>query len=160
MKNIIYNMKTYKNFINNLFKKNPKIKFWNNSQKRSEDWKLNGIRHREDGPTYQSWYDNGQKESEYWFLNGKYHRENGPADQYWYENGQIIIESWYLKGNRHREDGPAYQKWFKNGEIEFEFWYLNGKGYRKEEWIDELKKIGSIHYEEQKMLFDFEKYNL
>jgi len=58
-------MKTYENFIN------PKIKYWNNGQKRSEEWLLNGYLHREDGPAYQNWYENGQKWIETWVLNGK-----------------------------------------------------------------------------------------
>jgi hypothetical protein len=41
-----------------------------------------------------------------------------------------------------------------------EDWYLNGKGYSKEEWVEELKKIGSKHYREQRMLLNMEKYNL
>jgi antitoxin component YwqK of YwqJK toxin-antitoxin module len=121
-------MKTYENFINN-----PLVEF----------------------------YENGQKKSEYWYLNGKRHREDGPAIQKWFENGQKRYEEWYLNGKSHREDGPAYQHWYENGQKSRESWYLNDKEYYlREEWINELKKIGSEHYEEQKMLLDAEKYNL
>ena len=106
------------------------------------------------------YYDNGQKKSENWFLNDKLHREDGPAYQQWYENGQKDNEGWYLNGKIHREDGPAYQYWYENGQMKYEEWYLNGNKYSREEWIEQLKKIRSKHYEEQKMLFDLEKYNL
>ena len=46
-------------------------KYYSNGNKKYEIWYLNGIRHREDGPAYQSWYKNGQKEYEFWYLNGK-----------------------------------------------------------------------------------------
>jgi len=78
----------------------------------------------------------------------------------WYENGQKWYEEWYLNGKYHKEDGPAFKEWYENGQKQNEFWYLNGKEYSKEDWIEMLKKINSHHYEEQKMLYDMEKYNL
>ena len=42
----------------------------------------------------------------------------------------------------------------------YQYWFLKNKEYSREEWIDKLKKIRSKHYDEQKMLFDMEKYNL
>jgi len=79
----------------------------------------------------------------------------------YYENGQKRFEDWYLNGKYHREDGPSYQYWDDNGQKESEWWYLNGKEYlSREDWIKKLKEIGSEHYEEQKMLYDAEKYNL
>ena len=39
-------IKLYENFIN------PKIDYYSNSQKKSEEWKVNGERHREDGPVF------------------------------------------------------------------------------------------------------------
>jgi antitoxin component YwqK of YwqJK toxin-antitoxin module len=87
-------------------------------------------------------------------LNGKKHREDGPAVQYWYENGQKESEYWYLNGKLHREDGPALQ--FEK----CQYWFLNDIRYSRKEWIEELKKIGSPHYEEQKILLNTEKYNI
>ena len=52
-------MKTYENFIKNLFK--PRVKYYDNGQKRFELWSLNGKYHRVNGPAYQSWLENGQK---------------------------------------------------------------------------------------------------
>ena len=56
-------------------------------------WKLNGKRHREDGPAIE--YSNGSKE---WFLNGEYHRADGPA--YEYRNGH---KSWWIHGTEFFE---------------------------------------------------------
>jgi len=90
------------------------------------------LRHREDGPSYQEWHENGQKKYEIWYLNGKLHKEGGPSIQHWYENGKKIYEEWYL----------------------------NDKIYSRDEWVEELKRIGSPHYREQKMLLNMEKYNI
>jgi hypothetical protein len=175
-------MKTYENFINNLFERNPRIEYYDNGQKWIEKWYLNGKYHREDGSAYQVWNKDGQKKSEKWSLNGKKHREDGPAYQEWYENGQKWIEEWWLNSKKHREDGPSYRSWYKNGQKESEEWYLNGNlhredgpalqfeksqywflnniGYSREEWVNKLKEIGSSHYQEQKMLLEMEKYNI
>ena len=77
-----------------------------------KEWRLNGKRHREDGPACE--LANGTKE---WWLNGKYHREDGPAIEY--ANGR---KKWYLKGKFHREDGPAVE--YANGDKQ---WWLNDK---------------------------------
>jgi hypothetical protein len=148
-------MKTYENFINK-----PIIKYYPNGQKWFEEWWLNGELHREDGPAIQFWRKNGQKEKEVWKNNGKDHRKDGPARQYWYSNGQKKIEIWLLNKKWHRENGPAYQDWSENGKKLFEQWFLNNKEYSREEWVEELKTIGSPHYLEQKMLLNTEKYNL
>ena len=129
-------MKTYENFIKNLFKRKPRVKYYENGQKKSEEW------------------------IEEWVLNGKYHRVDGPAYQYWYKNGQKESEGWYLNNRRHREDGPAFINWSINGQKRIELWYLNGKFYTREKWVNQLKNIGSIHYEEQKILLNVEKYNI
>jgi hypothetical protein len=56
-------------------------------------WFLNGKRHREDGPAFES--ADGTK---LWYLNGKPHREDGPAVEYsggskhWYLNGKNLTE--------------------------------------------------------------------
>jgi len=57
-------------------------------------WKLDGKRHREDGPAVK-WADG----SESYFLNGKRHREDGPAikwadgtEEYWLNNKKYSKE--------------------------------------------------------------------
>jgi len=106
------------------------------------------------------YYPNGQKRYEYWLLNGKMHREDGPAYQSWYENGQKYYEYWSLNNKCHREDGPSSQRWSYNGQKEYEEWWLNSNKYKREDWVEELKKIGSPYYDEQRMLLDMEKYNI
>ena len=129
-------IKTYEGF-KDWFKKKTEVieEFYPNGQKKYEGWSLNGKLHREDGPAIQEWYENDQKEFEIWCLNGQYHRENGPAVQWWYDNGQIEYEKWYLNGKQYSRDS-------------------------REEWIEQLKEIGSPHYEEQKMLYTQEQYNI
>ena len=51
-------------------------------------WRLNGLRHREDGPAVE--YANGEK---HWYLNGRRHREDGPAVEW--ANGYKL---WWVNG--------------------------------------------------------------
>ena len=129
-------------------------------------YRLYSLFHREDGPAYQSWYYNGRICAEYYYLNNKYHRLDGPAYQYWYENGQKKQEVYYINDLLHREDGPAAQYWDINLNVNLNkiLYFLNGVKYEREEWLEELKKMNSPHYEEQKELYELEqnmeKYNL
>lgn len=87
----------------------------------------------------------------------------------------IIVKNYILVGSylkiyylcimnmkRYLKDdyGPASQRWYENGQKYSDLWYLNGrKIYTREDWINELKKIKSSYYEEQKMLYA-ENYNI
>ena len=79
--------------------------------KDSTTWRLNGQRHRVDGPAIE--YTNSHKS---WYQNGQRHRVDGPAIEY--ADGDKM---WYLNGQRHRESGPAiewadgHKEWFLNG---------------------------------------------
>ena len=59
----------------------------------SKYWRLNGKRHREDGPAVESAYG-----SKFWYLNGKLHREDGPAvesaygNNFWFLNDKKVTE--------------------------------------------------------------------
>jgi hypothetical protein len=61
-------------------------------------WRLNGKRHREDGPAVE--YTNGNK---FWYLNDKQHREDGPAVEWisgskaWFLNGENLTEEEFNK---------------------------------------------------------------
>jgi hypothetical protein len=94
----------------------------------TKEWRLNGERHREDGPAVER--ANGTKQ---WYLNGKRHREGGPAVE-WADG----TKEWHLNGKLHREDGPAAE--WPDGTKE---WYLNGKFHREDgpaiEWADGTK---------------------
>ena len=116
--------------------------------------------HRENGPAHVSWYKNGQKMYDMYYINGEYHREDGPAIKYWYMNGQKHEEIYYLNNQKHREDGPAYNYWSSVGKLYKSIYYLFNTIYDKSEWIEKLKEINSPYYEDQKVLYDMEKYNL
>ena len=60
---------------------------------------LNGKYHRIDGPAKTEWYENGNKKSEEWYLYDKLHRIDGMAYIEWGENGNKKIEKWYKNGN-------------------------------------------------------------
>jgi hypothetical protein len=85
----------------------------------TKSWRLNGERHREDGPAVEN--ADGSKQ---WFLNDQRHREDGPA----VENADGT-KSWWLNGIRHREDGPAYE-----GSDGHKEWWLNGEYYDEKDF--------------------------
>jgi hypothetical protein len=96
----------------------PECKTYPNGDK---EWRLNGKRHREDGPAVE--LANGDK---WWYLNGKYHREDGPAVER--ADG---VKLWYLNGKCHREDGPAIES--TSGH---KLWYLNNEEVNPETIVD------------------------
>jgi len=80
-------------------------------------WRLNGKRHREDGPAVE-FADGGRS----WYLNGKFHREDGPAVE-WADGDR----SWYLNGTQLTEaEFNARQHPTCNGKVV----EINGKKYR------------------------------
>ena len=137
-----------------------KVEYYDNGNIQSVSYKLNGEVHREDGPAYQTWFENGQKRAKYYYIDGKINRVDGPAFQNWYENGQQESEQYIINDLLHREDGPAYQEWSENGQLKHEEYYIDGDDYKRENWLEELKKMNSPYYDNQKMLYDAEKYNL
>ena len=108
----------------------------------------------------ESFFTNGNKYAILYYNNGKLHNEDGPAYQEYYDNGKKSIERYYINGNFHRENGPSKIFWHKNGDEGYEYYYLNDINYNKIDWINKLKEINSPYYEDQKMLYDMEKYNL
>ena len=140
------------------------LTYYSNNKVKSIVYKLNGQKHREDGPAIQEWYEDEQKFIEEYFIKNEYHREDGPAIQEWHENGKVFRQLYYLHDKMHREDGPAAIYYKKNGKIGNTIYCLNDIRYNREEWIEKLKEMDSPHYEEQKKLYeleqDMEKYNL
>jgi len=80
---------------------------------------------------------------EFYKLNGKRHRENGPAMIWYYENGNIEIEEYYINDEYHREDGPAYIRYYKNGNISNERYCINDKYLTKQEFDKYIRKRDS-----------------
>jgi hypothetical protein len=58
------------------------------------EWKLNGKRHREDGPAVE--WVSGRKD---WYINGRHHHINGPAIEW--PNGD---KAWIIDGERMTEE--------------------------------------------------------
>lgn len=73
----------------------------------TEEWLLNGQRHREDGPALVR-----PDGSRMWYLYGLRHREDGPA-AVCSDGGRL----WFLNGRCHRDDGPAVE--WPNGDREW-----------------------------------------
>lgn len=69
----------------------------NNCRNGNQEWSLDGVWHRVDGPAVIE-----SDGTQHWWLFGKMHRENGPA--YTSPDGR---ESWFIDGAPHRVDGPA-----------------------------------------------------
>ena len=121
-------------------KEQPECKVGANGVKQ---WRLNGKRHREDGPAVE--WANGSKQ---WYLHGKAHREDGPA----YESIDGYKE-WSLNGKAHREDGPAYE--YIDGTKE---WWLNSEEVHPETLVDlHLSRGTFCYYDEETDTLHFDE---
>ena len=94
--------------------------------KDSTTWRLNGQRHRVDGPAVE--FANGSKE---WWLNGVSHRADGPAVEL--VSG---YKAWFQNDQRHRVDGPAIE-YAAGGNA----WYLNGKSVTQADVMKPVKQL-------------------
>jgi hypothetical protein len=92
----------------------------------STTWRLNGQRHRVDGPAVES--ANGHK---MWYHHGQQHREDGPAVEY--VNGN---KEWYINDRLHRKDGPAIE--WADGNKD---WYINGKKVTEGKVMKPVKQL-------------------
>ena len=77
---------------------------------------------------------------EEWRLNGLLHRVDGPAEIYYRENGKIWWKNWYLKGKRHRIDGPARISYIDDIVCD-KTWYINGEEIKGKINPIRLKKL-------------------
>jgi antitoxin component YwqK of YwqJK toxin-antitoxin module len=119
-----------------------KITYYNNGNKKYEEWYKDGLYHREDGPARISYFDNGSKEYEHWYKDGKRHREDGPARISYNPDGNKNYEYWYKDGEYHREDGPSFIGYNPDGSKYYVEWCLHDQGYTKSAYNDiiELSK--------------------
>ena len=78
--------------------------------KKGEEWRLNGVLHREDGPART--YSNGTKQ---YYKHGYLHRIGGPAVEANY--GYCTKTVYYYEGKIHNEKGPAYIERWCNSEL-------------------------------------------
>ena len=127
------------------------------------EWRLNGKRHREDGPAIEC--NDGYKE---WYLNGKRHRVDGPAIEH--NDG---YKAWYLNGKRHRVDGPAiehndgYKAWYLNGKLHrvdgpalehsdgSKEWWIDGTQYTEAEFLEKTKSVKELTIVEVEKLLGY-----
>jgi len=126
----------------------PKITYWFNGNKRTEEYKVGGRLHREDGPAEIRYYRNGNVGHEYWYKNGERHREDGPAEIWYYENGNAKYECWYRNGTLYREDGPTEITYYENGNVNCEDWCKNWELHREDGPAEiQYYKNGNVRYE-------------
>jgi hypothetical protein len=75
-----------------------------------EEWKVDMVTHRDDGPAIVTYFDNGVKMKVEWFLNGKLHCEDGPAFITYDDTGEVKTSEWYLNGEEQRDDISATRR--------------------------------------------------
>lgn len=73
-------------------------------------------------------------------VNGLLHREDGPARIDYYRNGTPFKEEYRINGLLHRLDGPAVIHYRENGCIWDEHYYIDDE-YIKVKSLEEFKKI-------------------
>ena len=76
------------------------VEYWDNGKIRCEMWRNEkGQYHREGGlPSLTWWFESGNKEHESYRVNGKRHRLDGPALTWWYKSGKKECESYRVNG--------------------------------------------------------------
>jgi hypothetical protein len=120
-----------------------------------EQYHVNGLLHRSDGPAYTKW------DKMEWWTNGELHRVDykgnviGPTvinhgDLLWHVNSELhrtdgpaVLLSdgtmrWFIDGKKHRIDGPAVVKYGDNGNLT-EKWYYEGERYRMDNFLPNTK---------------------
>ena len=64
---------------------------------------------------------------EEWLIDDMYHRTDGPAEIFYSKNGNVECQSWYVYNKLHRVDGPARIYYHDNGIAWFHQWWIDGK---------------------------------
>jgi len=97
---------------------------------------IGNISHKYHGKAYTRWYNNGQKYSEEYWVNGEYHRNPtlGSAITVWHRNGQKSSEVYWVNGEYHRNplEGPAVTRWNTNGQKSSEGYWVNGERHLRD----------------------------
>jgi antitoxin component YwqK of YwqJK toxin-antitoxin module len=78
-----------------------------------EEWLVNDVYHRLDGPARISYNNDGSNYCEQWFVNDEFHRLDGPANIWYNDDGSIYREEWYINGIEIYDIIP----WFKENNI-------------------------------------------
>ena len=110
----------------------------------SEEWKLDGMCHRVDGPACREWQIvEGRPVLTYeaWWLDGKFHRVGGPAWRSWeiVEGRPVLVcEAWRLHG---REVDP---KDLHQAATTIRRWFMYHRDRREVIISSHLRKAGMI----------------
>lgn len=84
--------------------------YFSYEDKKGEEWRCNGVLHREDGPARI--YSNGTKQ---YYKHGILHRENGPAIEA--NHNYCMKYVYYINGEMHNINNPAYRERWQDCEI-------------------------------------------
>jgi len=114
------------------------VTYWDNGNIATENYRLKGKRHREDGPAYRKWSENGSLLLLKYYINGKLHNENGPAILIYgisriVSDPNLVKEMYYINDMLHRENGPAvvvYRRLSGISNIAHKIYFCNGKKHR------------------------------
>ena len=105
-------------------------------QRISEDWTLNGVSHRIDGPAHQVFdVESSRLVVAAYYLDGRHHRLDGPAIQFFSEtSGNVVEESWYVDGELHRDDDQPAVIALHEGTSQLKYvrHYVNGVEHRED----------------------------
>lgn len=102
-----------------------------------EEYYIDGRLHRTDGPTVIIWSANRAIKHEYYCSNEKIHREDGPAIIK-YCDGRITHLEYVINGASHNEHGPAIKAWDFSGKLT-ETYHLCGIELSMDQWRERTK---------------------
>jgi hypothetical protein len=99
----------------------------------------------------KEFYSDGSIRREEYYLNNICHREDGPSCIHYHSNGNIESEKYYVHGLLHRENKPAIIRYYADGRLDEEIYFMNGRHYRENFLPDKIKyysnqNICSIEY--------------
>jgi len=116
---------------------------------KSEEWLVDGKRHRIDGPAVVQYRSDGTVEYETWVADGKTHRTDGPARVWYHTDGTVEYEEWLADDQFHRTDGPAAVRYHSDGTVETEEWLVGDKTHRTDgPAYVRYHPDGTVEYEE------------
>ena len=93
-----------------------------------EEYKKDGVLHRDDGPASTSYHLNGVPAKQEYYQNGKLHREDGPAIIRRDENGFATEFEYFVNGQANSKNGPSLFHRNEKGDVDHVA-YKQGSGY-------------------------------
>ncbi|MFS2318908.1 hypothetical protein RMQ97_13305 [Maricaulis sp. D1M11] len=129
-------------------------------QRRREEWLIDGLLHRNDGPAITVTDSDGIAVLEAWFQNGLLHREDGPSQiERDMQTERVVTELWHSRGQLHRENGPAVinTDW-ETGHVIREQYFIRGKLHREQEGFADITydRISGVWTKRSKFSFGHE----